>query len=694
MFEAKKNVKASRIVLLLLVLLVYQSNSASGEIFLPEDVLKMKTCTGAKISPDGKWVVYTVRVPRTVDEEPGGAFSELYLVSVESGESKPFVTGKVNVSSPQWSPDGSYIGFRTSRGEKAKTQVWIIPANGGEAWQATHSKTSVSTFRWHPSGNKIAYVATKPKTDREEELDDKGYGFVFYEENLKHRNLYIVDVFPRDEDHEAKQLTEDVTVWNFEFSPDGGTVAAAISPKNLVDHRYMFQKIYLIDVETRDVVRLSDNPGKLGNYAFSPDGSKIGYTAALERKDHAISQVYVMDVAGGQPVNLTPPDFRGHVRRVGWKDKKTILYRSGEGTWPTLSTVNIEGGDRDIILHSQEAGIIVGTPSYTRNFKHFAFVGSAPDTPGDVYYWKKGKEPQRLTTLNPWIAGRELGRQEVIRYSARDGLEIEGILIYPVGYMENKPYPLIVIVHGGPESHYSNGWVTSYSRGGQILSGKGYAVFYPNYRASTGYGVEFALEGYGDAAGKEFDDVADGIEYLIEQGIADPERVGLGGGSYGGFAAAWFASYYTKHVKAVCMFVGISDLISKRGTTDIPYENLYVHAEKKLEDDWEFCLERSPIYWAHQSKTAVLIIGGSADTRVHPSQSLEFYRRLKMNDHPAIRLVQYPGEGHGNRKQPGRIDVLHRQLQWYDWYVKDKKPLDGPMPPLDISECYGLEFEE
>jgi dipeptidyl aminopeptidase/acylaminoacyl peptidase len=142
------------------------------------------------------------------------------------------------------------------------------------------------------------------------------------------------------------------------------------------------------------------------------------------------------------------------------------------------------------------------------------------------------------------------------------------------------------------------------------------------------------------------------------------------------------------------MFVGISDLISKRGTTDIPYEELYVHSGKKLEEMWQLSLERSPIYWAHQSKTAVLIIGGSADTRVHPSQSLEYYRRLKMNDHPAVRLVQYPGEGHGNRKQPGRIDVLYRQLQWFDWYVKEQKPLDGPMPPLDISDEYGLELED
>ena len=132
---------------------------------------------------------------------------------------------------------------------------------------------------------------------------------------------------------------------------------------------------------------------------------------------------------------------------------------------------------------------------------------------------------------------------------------------------------------------------------------------------------------------------------------------------------------------------------SKRGTTDIPYEELYVHSGKKLEEQWQLDLERSPVYWAHQSRTATLICGGAADTRVHPSQSLELYRRMKMNDHPAVRLVQYPGEGHGNRKQVGQIDLLNRQIEWFDWYVRDLRPLDGPMPRLDISDTYGLDWD-
>ncbi len=694
--ESRSSRFALSVVLLFISIALLSSPlSASGGVFTPEDALSYKRCYEAAISPDGAWIAYTVLVQREADDKPGGAYQELYLVSTKRGEILPFITGEVSVRSPRWSPDGSRIAFRMSRGEKAKTQVWTIPFDGGEAVPVTNSKTGVSSFRWHPKGDRIAYIATEPESERQKELDDNGYGFIFYEEDLKHRNLYLQSVGTDGGEGEPKRLTDGISVWDFEFDPKGERIALAASPENLVDHSYMFKKIYVLDLETERLAQLTDNPGKLGNFAWSPDGKRIAYAAALERKDHAVSQAYVIDAKGGDELNLTEPGFKGHVGWVGWKDKGNVLYYAGEGVWPTLSVVNASGGKRTVILDSEKTGIVFYHPSYTKDFEHFALVGSSPDIPGDIFYWREGsKGMKRLTTLNPWIAERELGRQEVIRYPARDGLEIEALLVYPVGYEKGRSYPLIVNVHGGPESHYSNRWLTGYFDPAQVLAGKGYAVLYPNYRASTGYGVEFALQGYGDAAGKEFDDVADGIDFLAEQGIADPDRVGLGGGSYGGYAAAWFASYYTRYVRAVCMFVGISDLISKRATTDIPYEELYVHSGTPLEETWQRSLERSPIYWAHQSETAVLIIGGADDPRVHPSQSLEFYRRLKMNDHPAVRLVQYPGEGHGNRKQPGRIDVLYRHLQWYDWYVKYAKPLDGPMPPLDISEYYGIELPE
>jgi len=663
----------------------------TSKVVSAKDVLMTRTCAEVVVSPDGQWIAYTVNTPRDANDKPGPAYGELYLISTQTRQIKPFITGKVSINSLRWHPDSSSLAFLTRRGSEAKTQVWRIPIYGGEEVQVTDWETGVQRFEWHPKENKIAFIATSPKSKKEKDREEKGYQFIFYEENLKHRNLYLMDLDKKESKKKVKQITTGKTVWNFVFSPDGGTIAASISPKNLVDHRYMFQKIYLLDLKTGGLSRLTDNQGKLGNFEFSPDGSRIAYTAALERKDHAVSQVYVFDIKTKTQKNLTIPEFRGHVNRVMWKDKNTIMYLSGEGVWPTLSQVPAAGGKRRVILNAQNTGVTFRRISFSKDFKHAAFGGSAPHIPGDLFYLRPGEKPERLTTLNSWIARRKLGTQKAIRYNARDGLEIEGILMLPVDYREGQLYPLIVSVHGGPEGHLSMGWPTRYSSPAQVLAGKGYVIFYPNYRASTGYGVKFGLEGYKDPAGKEFDDIADGIDYLVKQGIADKERIGLGGGSYGGYAAAWFASYYTKYVRAVCMFVGISDIISKRGTTDIPYEELYVHSGDPLEKMWKLNLERSPIYWAHQSRSAVLILGGTDDTRVHPSQSLEFYRRLKMNDHPAVRLVQYPGEGHGNRKQPGRIDVLYRILQWYDWYVKDKKPLDGSMPPLDINENYGLK---
>lgn len=677
---------------LCLLLLIALAHGAAAGVFTAADALSLERAGSAAISPDGKLVAYTVSVPRAAGDDPGGKWSELWVVPAGGGEPRPFITGEVNVGAPRFSPDGSLIAFLMTRGDSAKRQVWTIPVDGGEAMPATDSPTGVSFFRWHPAGDRIAWIATEPKTGREKTLDEKGYGFEFFEENLRHRNLYIGEVA---DPGPGRRVTEGATVWSFEFAPGGDRVAASISPKNLVDHRYMFRKIHIVDLETGDMRRLTDNPGKLGNFAFSPDGGRLAYTAASERKDHAVSRAYVIGVEGGETIELTEPDFRGHVSRVGWKDDKTAWVFAAEGAWNTLATVRVGKMDRKMILDGRRLGLVFDCPAVSEDFKQFAFTASSPTIPADLFSWKRGsKNPARLTELNPWIADRDLGRQEVVRYAARDGLEIEGILVYPVGYEEGTRYPLVVGVHGGPESHYTNGWRTGYFNPAQVLAGRGYVAFYPNYRASTGYGLDFALAGYMDAAGREFDDIADGIDWLVERGIADRERVGLGGGSYGGYASAWFATYYTGYVRAVCMFVGISDLVSKRGTTDIPREELFVHSGKKLDEMWQFSLERSPIYHATKSKTAVLILGGAADPRVHPSQSLELYRRLDMNDHPAVRLVRYPGEGHGNRKQPGRIDVLYRHLAWYDWYVKDLEPLDGPMPPLDIGDRYGLELDE
>ncbi|MBL0339861.1 MAG: S9 family peptidase [Bacteroidetes bacterium] len=212
----------------------------------------------------------------------------------------------------------------------------------------------------------------------------------------------------------------------------------------------------------------------------------------------------------------------------------------------------------------------------------------------------------------------------------------------------------------------------------------GYAVFYPNYRGSTGRGNEFTYSSQGDLAGKEFDDIVDGVDYLIAQGIVDKSRVGVTGGSYGGYASAWMSTYYSDRFAAAVMFVGISNNISKWGTSDIPGEMRLVHDRKELWEDWEGQLKRSPVYYVDRAQTPILIMHGANDPRVHPTQSMELYRHLKVRkpDLP-VRLVYYPGEGHGNTKSGSRYDYNIRMMQWFDIYLKTGNA-KAEKPSLDI----------
>ena len=246
-----------------------------------------------------------------------------------------------------------------------------------------------------------------------------------------------------------------------------------------------------------------------------------------------------------------------------------------------------------------------------------------------MYALSAGGEAARRTTSNDWLAPLRFAEQEVIRHEARDGLELEGILIYPLDYERGRRYPLILSVHGGPEAHDRNGWLTGYSAPGQVAAARGFAVLYPNYRGSTGRGVEFSKISQADATGPEFDDLVDAVDHLIDIGLVDGEKVGITGGSYGGYASAWGTTYYSERFAASIPFVGISNAISKMGTTDIPQEMYDVHHRKWLWDDWEYFAKASPIYYVTRNRTPTLILHGEEDPRVHPSQSLELYRQLK-----------------------------------------------------------------
>ena len=289
------------------------------------------------------------------------------------------------------------------------------------------------------------------------------------------------------------------------------------------------------------------------------------------------------------------------------------------------------------------------------------------------------------------MAEVDLGKQEIIRFSSQDNLAIEGLLIYPVAYREGTRYPLVVLPHGGPEAHHSDGWLTSYSNWGQMLAAKGYFAWYPNYRSSTGYGVQFARKDHGDPMGGEFRDHLDAIAHFDELGLIDTERVGIGGGSYGGYTAAWAATRETRHFAAAVSFVPFVDIRTKWFTTDIPWEFYYVHYEEQW--PWEepgMLIDRSPLTWAENCRTPLLLLGGTADPRVHPSQPMMLYRKVKLSTSTPVRYVQYPGEGHGNRTNVYQYDYALRALRWFDHYLRPGDHRADRPPALDLRYSKGM----
>ena len=402
-------------------------------------------------------------------------------------------------------------------------------------------------------------------------------------------------------------------------APSGNRLAVALAPTPLVDDDYMSRRVHVVDADTGAVVAKFDNPGKLGDVAWSPDGRFVAMVSAQDVNDPAPGRLLVGPAAGGALKDVLP-GYLGHVGAIAFRDADTIAFVGDEGVETVLGEVDVDGSKRRTVVAA--GGPILSAMDVSKDGKAAAFVADTPTHPGEVFLMAGAdRAPARLTDSNPWLAKVRLSKQEVVKFKARDGLDLEGILVRPLDEQPGKRYPLILTVHGGPEAHDRNGWRTRYSDAGQFGAARGYAVFYPNYRGSTGRGVAFSKLGQKDAAGKEFDDLVDAVDHLVSIGLADPKKVGITGGSYGGYASAWGATYYSERFAASVMFVGISNNVSRVGTTDIPNEEFHVHALEKPWENWDGKLKRSPIYYGDRHRTPLLIMHGTADPRVSPTQS-------------------------------------------------------------------------
>ena len=653
--------------------------------FEPADLFRMEQVVEVAISPDGHFAAYTLNKERPFVEGKGADFRELHVMNLETGESRPYITGRHYMYSLKWVPGGEAISFLARMNGIRKTQVYQIPLNGGGHSEVTATGHSILGYAWHPEGKSIAYTTlVSDGESRDPGLVRMGFDAEIFEEGIKERKLFLYTL----SSGESRLLNKEGAVYSFAWRPDGGAIAAQVAPQNLVDDSYMFKKIHLIDPATGEMTKMVDNPGKLTSMAWSPDGKHLAFVSAVDISDPVSGSLYVMPMDKPQEFKSLmnySKDFEGSVNTVKWLDEENVIYSSAESVDATLRSQKIGKKKSKLLI---EGGKAVFTGFSIANGTVVMSANHAQHPPEMYSYSVKGGEFVRRTTHNPWLAERKLGRQEKISYKAKDGLRVDGVLIYPTDYQEGRTYPMICMIHGGPEAHIPNGWYTYYSRWGQMAAARGFFVFMPNYRASSGRGVEYAKADHKDLAAAEFDDVLDGIDYLVEEGLVDRDRVGIGGGSYGGYFSAWAATKHSEHFAASVVFVGISNQISKRNCTDIPYEDYYVHWTIWTHEDPELVYDRSPVKWAKGSTTPTLILHGKKDTRVIPTQSLELYRQLKVHGEAPVRLVWYPGEGHGNRNNPAQLDYALRTLQWFEYYLKEGGPRDE-MPPRELE--YNIE---
>ena len=648
--------------------------------FTIEHLPKVQHAGNLTVAPNGKLSAYTLSVPRNMvaGDEDGRADTHLYILD-EKGNNRLFIGGESSISSLSFNRASDTVYFRSKRDDDTHTSLYAISVNGGEAYKVFGFETAIGDYE---IVDDTLFFVAKAKDDTED-FKDKGFNAKVYEEDTRLNQLWSVSI----QGGEATSIYSGGHVSDIDVSSNGEFVLAAVAPTNLVDDSLMSRDIYTISVTSGEVTNIIDMPGKLGEFVLHNNDKDIAIIGGADISDSSDGVLMVAQADSPKLTQLTT-DALQHIVDITWKGRN-ILAVAHRGVESSVVEYDKKGKQKRTITTAQDIvarSIAVGDDT-------IQLIADSPSHPRAVFDVKRNKA-SKVTEHNAWLNELALAPQSTFMYEARDGEKVEGLLITPKGQAPEKGWPLILMVHGGPEAHYSDGWLTAYSMPGQYAAAKGYAVYYPNYRGSTGRGVAYAKQHQNDYAGKEFNDLVDGVDALVKAGLVDRARVGITGGSYGGYASMWGATALTEHFAAAVAFVGISNQVSKFGTSDIPNEMHLVHSLKwPWEDNWMNLLERSPIFHAGKANTPILILHGEKDTRVHPSQSMELYRSIKVRTNTPARLVFYPNEGHGNRRAAAQYDYALRLMRWMDTYLAEDASRDTEKPPFDLGLADKLNNE-
>jgi dipeptidyl aminopeptidase/acylaminoacyl peptidase len=648
------------------------SGDEAGSPLQIEDMFKIKRAGGPAVSPDGQWVAYTVS---TSSLEPEKSGTRIWMVPAAGGDPIPMTAEGYSASGPDWSPDGKYLSFTASRGDSAQTQVWVLDRRMGEGQQLTREKWGINGYEWSPDGGKLLLsirdpdpidtlpAHKKPKATPPWEIDRLQFkqDYVGYITGNRHTHLYVFDLATRT----TTQITSgDYNAGSGAWSPDGTKVAFVANRTEIPDGNDN-SDIWVVEADNTDqgtdLVQITTNVGSDSSPVWSPDGEWIAYTTTDEPELiwYEVNDLAMVRSDGSGEMRILTGDLDRNVSSPRFSSNgRHIFFGIEDSAENHVGRINVGNGrmDRPVEGTFSARGYDLGP-----NDEVFVSVART-DLPGDIFAVSERGELNQLTTVNEsFLKSVALGEVKNATFPSADGTEIEGIFYLPPGYEEGLKYPTLLRIHGGPVSQYA----LSFNFEAHLFAANGYVVVTTNPRGSSGYGQDFSHALFADWGNKDYEDVIAGVDYAIEEGWADEDRLGVGGWSYGGILTDHVIVKTDRFKGAI---TGASEFLY---VTNYGHDHYQQYWEGELGLPWENreAWERiSPFNQVDKVTTPTLIMGGEKDWNVPINNGEQLYQALRRMG-KTTELVVYPGQGHG-LSLPYQVDRYERYLKWYGKYVK------------------------